>query len=242
MIISDNLCIGCGMCIEVCPGEAIQLRSKSDKASGQVASVDHDMCFECGVCMRWDNCPTEAMQEEPVSWPRSVRRMFSDPTTTFTETTVSGRGTEEMKTNEITHRFLPGVVGLSIDVGRPNKGARLRDVDTITRALAAVDVQFSPDNPVFTLMTDPEKGCLSGDIVDERVLSAVVECSTTPEQLPEALRQLQKVSAEVDTVFSVGLIANVDEMQSCEDLRRVLRDWGVDAKNSAKINVGLGRR
>jgi len=238
VIIQDDLCVGCGECVDICPGGAIHLQEDSG-----AAQISQQLCLECRVCIRWDGCPTNAFQEEnSLPWPRSVRRVFSDPVTTFEETTVSGRGTEEMKTNDVTHRFPPGSYGLSIDVGRPNVGAYLRDVDKITRVLAEAGADFSRNNPIFTLMTDPEKGCLSSEVLNERVLSAVVECTVTPDQLPDAIRCLQDISREIDTVFSLGFIANVTELRDREALHDLLRECGIGAENSAKINVGLGRK
>jgi len=47
-------CIGCGMCLEVCPHQVFALRE--DKA----AIVDRDRCMECGACRT--NCPAEAIR------------------------------------------------------------------------------------------------------------------------------------------------------------------------------------
>ncbi len=50
----QGLCIGCGMCLEVCPH---QVFIPND---GKVAAGDIDACMECGACMV--NCPTAAIQ------------------------------------------------------------------------------------------------------------------------------------------------------------------------------------
>ena len=46
-------CIGCGMCITVCPHAVFRM----DKQ--KVAIADRDACMECGACAR--NCPTVAL-------------------------------------------------------------------------------------------------------------------------------------------------------------------------------------
>jgi NAD-dependent dihydropyrimidine dehydrogenase PreA subunit len=46
-------CVGCGMCMEVCP-QAVFVRN-----NGRVAVYDRDACMECGACAR--NCPTGAV-------------------------------------------------------------------------------------------------------------------------------------------------------------------------------------
>lgn len=50
---SDN-CIGCGLCLEVCPHNVFQLDL------GKVKIQNRDGCMECGACAR--NCPTEALK------------------------------------------------------------------------------------------------------------------------------------------------------------------------------------
>lgn len=49
-----SLCIGCRMCIEVCPHNVFRMDGK------KVAINDSDRCMECGACMI--NCPTSALQ------------------------------------------------------------------------------------------------------------------------------------------------------------------------------------
>lgn len=46
-------CIGCGMCIEVCPHNVFKLEDK------KAVINDKDACMECGACGK--NCPTEAI-------------------------------------------------------------------------------------------------------------------------------------------------------------------------------------
>ena len=47
--ISDQGCIGCGRCIEVCPHDVFVM------AANRAVMVDLDACMECGACAR--NCP-----------------------------------------------------------------------------------------------------------------------------------------------------------------------------------------
>ena len=52
--LNEEKCIGCGMCIDVCPHAVIGMND-SDRAWIQ----DRDACMECGACSR--NCPTETV-------------------------------------------------------------------------------------------------------------------------------------------------------------------------------------
>jgi Na+-translocating ferredoxin:NAD+ oxidoreductase subunit B len=49
--VTDELCVGCGECIEVCQFDAITL--------DDIASINRDACVGCGVCAR--NCPEGAI-------------------------------------------------------------------------------------------------------------------------------------------------------------------------------------
>ena len=50
--VRNDLCIGCGLCIESCPREAISVQS------GQ-AEIDQARCNCCGICL--DVCPQGAI-------------------------------------------------------------------------------------------------------------------------------------------------------------------------------------
>lgn len=51
--LDEEKCIGCGMCMNVCPHTVFRMNSK------KVHIDNHDACMECGACSR--NCPTEAI-------------------------------------------------------------------------------------------------------------------------------------------------------------------------------------
>ncbi len=242
MKLRSDLCIGCGECVPVCPGEAIHLGNDEKGSAPGVARIDFEACLECQVCHRWGRCPVGAFEpEEELPWPRSLRRLFSDPLAVFSGTTVSGRGTEEMKTNDVSGRFPEGILGLSVDVGRPNAATYFRDVDRISRALAPTGARFAADNPMTELMANEATGALREDILGERVLSAVIEAVVTPAELPGALAALRDVTEEIDTIFSVGLIGRLGGAYDIRGLRDLAAASGMPPGEGAKINVGLGR-
>ena len=49
-------CDGCGACVEVCPSEAISIRSDGK------AEVNEEECVECESCV--DECPKDAISME----------------------------------------------------------------------------------------------------------------------------------------------------------------------------------
>ncbi|MFW9901960.1 MAG: 4Fe-4S binding protein, partial [Candidatus Thorarchaeota archaeon] len=50
---SEDQCVGCGNCIEVCPADAVKLKNK-------LAVIDTDWCIGCGVCVL--KCPNDAIK------------------------------------------------------------------------------------------------------------------------------------------------------------------------------------
>jgi hypothetical protein len=156
------------------------------------------------------------------------------------ELTISGRGTIEMKMNDVMGRFRRGRAGVAAEVGRPGVGARFRDVQTVTRALASVGARFEPQNPLTDLMTDVQAGTLREDTLDEKVLSCIVEFEVALEDLARVLGKMQEVAGEIDTVFAVDLISVVDEDGSIPTVA-IAESLGLEPSVAGKTNVGLGR-
>jgi hypothetical protein len=202
--------------------------------------IDEDECVECSVCLRSGCCPTEALYQPELVWPRTVRKNFSDPLKIHPETRIPGRGTEEMKTNEVTGRYRRGTYGMAFELGRPGVGTRFSDVEKVAKALAALGIAFEEKNPVTRLMLDRKKGLINPEVLHEKVLSAIVEFLLPAERLPEVLAVLDRVSQEIDTVFSGDIITRVGEDGSVpyvEEIQRRGRFLSIHGKS----NVGLGR-
>jgi len=187
-----------------------------------------------------DVCPTSAIAPDELSWPRVVRRAFSDPIVPHESTGVHGRGTEEVKTNDVTNRVGIGETGYVIEFGRPTVGVRFRDIEKMTCALAEIGIEFEPKNPVTHMMTDRKTGRLRDDILNEKILSAIVEFKTSLENVPSVLKRVDEVSQTLDTVVSVGVSTRCDE-QGNSALDGVLKDEGFDFVRG-KTNLGLGHR
>ena len=109
--------------------------------------IDEDECVECSVCLRSGCCPTDALYQPELVWPRIVRKNFSDPLKIHPETRIPGRGTEEMKTNEVTGRFPRGKFGMAFELGRPGVGTRFHDVQKVAMALAALGIGLRGEQP-----------------------------------------------------------------------------------------------
>ncbi len=235
MLIDEMLCTGCWECIPYCPVEAI---SEGDG----VAVIDLDECVECTVCMRFAPCPSGAIQESPETsaWPRMIRREFSDPMTPHSTTGGRGRGTEEMKTNDVTGRVKRREVGIGMEFGRPGTGTRLSELEKMTKVMARIGVRFEPHNPVTYLLADTSTGEMKPEVRNEKVLSAIVEIQTSADKLAEMIPMIQEVADQVDTVISWEIITRLEPDGGIPILEELAR-LGLSPRPNAKINVGLGR-
>jgi len=204
------------------------------------AEIDQDECVECNACLRSDVCPTDSLIKPEPKWPRSVRRAFSDPAPQHGLTGIPGRGTEEMKTNDVTGRYRVGEAGFVLDVGRPGVGTRLRVVEKIYKRLVNLNVHFEEQNPLRSLLKDKNESGFKEEVLDEKVLSIIIEFSVPSSRLQEVLDELRKVAAEIDTVFSVGLIDKVSDDGSTENYEQA-KKLGYHPSINAKVNIGVGR-
>jgi len=241
MKIDPEICTGCGQCVPYCPMGAIVLYKKDRKRGEKAfAEIVRDECVECSVCFRADVCQSGAIIKETLEMPRLVRAFFSDPWFSHPGTDIPGRGTEEMKTNEVTGRFREGFVGIGLEFGRPGTGCRLREVEPAVRKFASLDVKLEPENPLTQIVADHESGRIREDVRNEKVLSAIVEAVVPVAKCQEVFQAVKELAGEVETVFSVGVITKVagdGSYPSVDEMKKA----GISPSINGKVNLGLGR-
>lgn len=263
MKIDKARCVGCGNCIPWCTMGVIYIGDDGK------AEVNEDECVECSNCYRvlesegfnpfavWatrkllgvahlsynqpiDRCPVGALVPPRLEWPRTLRRTFSDPIAPHEATGVAGRGTEEIKTNDVTNRLGAGDVGFVVELGRPGLGARFRDFEAMAMALAPLGVRFESKNPLTYLMSDTATGKIREDVLDEKVMSAIIELRTTLDRVPAILETIERVAQSLPTVASVG-IASRCATDGTIPHEAFIAELGRTLSPNGKTNLGLGR-
>lgn len=264
MTINPRKCVACGNCTYVCPMGAIYIDPEIKRAT-----INRDECVECYSCynglsqehlnptavrtmrklfqfmrLRFDPepdvCPTAAFEPDELVWPRIVRRAFSDPRVPHESTGVEGRGTEEVKTNDVSDRVKVGEVGFTIEFGRPGFGVWFRDIQKACWVLARAGVTFEKKNPITSLMADVSTGTLREDILNEKLMSAIVEIKVPVARTEEIVRLVWEIEKEVDTVVALGVGTRCSEDGDEVVVAPILERLGYKLER-AKTNTGLGR-
>jgi ferredoxin len=264
MTINPHKCVACGNCTYVCPMGAIYIDPVIHRAT-----INRDECVECYACynglsqehlnptmvrtmrrifkamrLRFDPepdvCPTAAFEPDELKWPRVVRRAFSDPRVPHESTGVEGRGTEEVKTNDVSGRVQIGEVGFTIEFGRPGVGVWFRDIQKACHVLAGAGVHFEKRNPITSLMTDVGTGTLREDILGEKLMSAIVEIKVPVERTEEIIRLVWDIEKQVNTVVTLGVGTRCDASGDETVVAPILEKLGYQLQR-AKTNTGLGR-
>lgn len=235
MELNSNVCIGCEQCIPICSVEAIYLN-----ASG-VAQINNDKCVECGACYRSADCPSDAFSKNDIPFPRQIRRWFSDNTEKIPTVTSlgSGRGVDEVKTNDKNGFYKKGEVGFVIEPGRPAISASMVDVQRIIHKMYKAGYELTKRSPLTPFVVNENTGDLSPEILQERVLSCSLEFKGYYSDIEKMVKALEQVSNEVNTVFAVGVISRVENWRL--PAVEILNNLGFNTMPNGKVNIGLGR-
>ncbi|GAB6154690.1 NADH-quinone oxidoreductase subunit I [Desulfosporosinus burensis] len=63
MVLEPEKCISCGLCVNACPNQVIDLTSEKDEKNKKVLQIYHmnmGRCLLCGLCT--EACPTKALK------------------------------------------------------------------------------------------------------------------------------------------------------------------------------------
>jgi hypothetical protein len=153
---------------------------------------------------------------------------------------IAGRGTEEMKTNDVTGRFKRGYAGVAVELGRPGVGATFRDLEVVAMAVAKHGVTFEAKNPCTSYLADVRTGKVKEEVLDEKVISGIIEILVPNDRLAAVLSAVVAASDKVDTVFSLDVACAV-EPDNTIPAQAVIDGMGLFRRPNGKTNVGLGR-
>jgi NAD-dependent dihydropyrimidine dehydrogenase PreA subunit len=200
--------------------------------------IDQEICIDCESCIPY--CPVEAitLSDDRVDIDQDLcvecgvcLRSAVCPVEAFVEPDLEWPRTLRAKRGE---------VGFGIEMGRPGTGTTFRQVQQLTATLATIGVEFEKKNPLTTLLSDPVSGNIREDILDERVLTAIIEFKVPIERVGEVLATLEKAQKTLDTVFSLDYIHRPNTDGSLPAVEAV-RQLGYRLSDHVKICTGLGR-
>ena len=133
-------------------------------------------------------CMQRFIIQQTMIMPRAIRAIFSNVREKSPNTGIQGRGTEEMKTNDVTNRFPTGKVGFACEMGRPSTGTSFLDVETIANVVVAHGAELETNNPTAIIFEENNPGIIKEEFRNERALSVIIEGMIEPEALPGLLK------------------------------------------------------
>jgi hypothetical protein len=107
-------------------------------------------------------------------------------------------------------------------------------------ALADAGVTFEKRNPITSLMSNVATGTLREDVLNEKLMSAIVEIKVPIERVEEIVRLVWDIEKRIDTVVALGVGTRCDENGQDNVVAPVLEKLGYSLQR-AKTNIGLGR-
>ena len=224
MQIDPNKCVACSNCVPVCPMGAIYVDPQINRAT-----INYDECVECGTCHRMSG---EHLNPTMVRTVRKLAKFFRfrfepEPDVCPTSAFVM----EELEWPRIARRVFSDPLVEHKSTGIKGRG---------TEALAKLGVTFEPKNPISHLMTDKSQGTIQEDILNEKILSAIVEIKTTIHEVSNVLDTVMEVAKTIDTVVALGVSTRCGENGEDPVLAPLLEELGYEFER-AKTNMGLGR-
>ena len=145
------------------------------------------------------------------------------------------------KLNEVHGRISKDSTAVVVEVGRPGVSTTLADVEKVCMALAAAGFTFDPGSGVTGLMVDVAAGKLQPDILNERVMHAMIHYTCPNDHLPAGLRALREVAGRVNTVFSIGFSSLLDA-EGIGPAVAICEEAGFVVKPHGKTSVGMASK
>ena len=145
------------------------------------------------------------------------------------------------RADSVSGRVKVGEVGFTIEFGRPGVGARFHEIQKMSQTLARAGVSFEKKNPVTSLMSDVATGTIREDILNEKVMSAILEIKVPVERTEEVIRLVWQIEKEISTVVALGVGTRCDENGEENVVAPILERLGADI-NEVRRGIGHDAR
>ena len=124
-----------------------------------------------------------------------------------------------------------------VELGRPVLGARFYDVEKAVQLFTSYGYRPVKENPVSELIRDPASGLLRKEILNEKVISCVLEFVLPRKESANLLKISGELGNRVDTVFNVCVALRADDQGESPFYRIFPPD--VFCLPQAKVNIGI---
>jgi hypothetical protein len=145
-----------------------------------------------------------------------------------------------MKTNDVTGRFKSGYCGVAVELGRPGVSSSMRDLEKLAKVIAAHKAEFEECNPITQFIVNKETGEVDPAVLDERVLSGIIEVNIELGKLEEMIRAILEVAKDIDSVFSLDVACKIEDDGKIPAMD-ILDKAGIWYRPNGKTCIGLGR-
>jgi hypothetical protein len=202
---------------------------KKSKDNESTAFIDLKECVECGACLQSNVCQSNAILHSESSWLRDIKR----------SAVTGGRGTGDVKRNDIQGLYKEGEVAVGAEIGRPDVGFYFRDLEKITRELSKLDFDYQIGRSVRDLFEHKTGELIKKELLDEKAMSARIEIRVKTEDVLKVVTALNNISRRIDTVLSIDIIGRCRNGEI--PVLHILCEAGIKVRPNGKVNIGLGR-